>query len=85
MPASTPRAQRSLNPARIASAMKKCVPAAPSGTFSGMKPLGFIELYKLPGEKGNEYLARSEQARWYVKVLSSLGEPVEQDLSGVLK
>ncbi|HVJ13963.1 MAG TPA: DUF4340 domain-containing protein [Polyangiaceae bacterium] len=53
--------------------------------FGGMKPLGFIELYKVPGEKGNEYLARSEQARWYVKVLSSLGEPVEQDLSGVLK
>ena len=33
MPASTPRAQRSLNPATIASAMKKCVPAAPSGIF----------------------------------------------------
>lgn len=49
------------------------------------KPLGFVELYKLAGEKGNEYLIRTEWERWYVKVPSSTGEQVENDLGSVLK
>jgi hypothetical protein len=53
--------------------------------FGGKKALGFLELYKVPGEKGSDYLIRSEQTRWYVKVLSSVGEQVEQDLASVLK
>jgi hypothetical protein len=52
---------------------------------TGTKPLGFIELYKLPGEKGNDYLIRTEWERWYVKVPSSTAEQVETDLASVLK
>ncbi len=52
--------------------------------YAGQKPLGYLELYKLAGDKP-EFLARSEQARWYVKVMSNGAEPLEQDLSGVLK
>jgi hypothetical protein len=39
----------------------------------------------VPGEKGSDYLIRTEQTRWYVKVLSSVGEQLEQDLGSVLK
>lgn len=53
--------------------------------FDGGKSIGFLELYKLPGEKGNDYLARSEWDRWYVKVPTSTAEQIEQDLSSVLK
>lgn len=53
--------------------------------FDGSKSVGFVELYKLPGEKGNDYLARSEWARWYVKVPSTTAEQVETDLASVLK
>ena len=53
--------------------------------FSGTKPLGFLELYKVPGEKGNDYLVMSERTRWAAKVLTSAGEQVDQDLGSVLK
>jgi hypothetical protein len=53
--------------------------------FGKKASLGFLEVYKVPGEKGNDYLIRTEQTRWHVKVLSSVGEQVEQDLGSVLK
>jgi hypothetical protein len=53
--------------------------------FRENKPLGFLELYKVPGDKGSDYLIRTEQSRWHVKVLSTVGEQVEQDLASVLK
>jgi hypothetical protein len=66
------------------------VPAAESAVarveyFGGAKPLGYLELFAVPGEKGNDYLARSENTRWYVKVTTSLGEQVDQDLASLLK
>jgi len=53
--------------------------------FDGGKSIGFVELYKLPGEKGNDYLARTEWDRWYVKVPATTAEQIEQDLGSVLK
>ncbi len=53
--------------------------------FDGGKSVGFIELYKLPTEKGNDYLARTEWDRWYVKVPATTAEQIEQDLGSVLK
>jgi len=53
--------------------------------YSGSKPVGFLEVFKFPGEKVNEYLARTEYGRWYVKVSATLADPLDQDLSGVLK
>ena len=53
--------------------------------FEGSKSSGFIELFKVPGEKGNEFLAKTEYGRWYVKVLTSNAEQVESDLGSVLK
>jgi Domain of unknown function (DUF4340) len=53
--------------------------------FDGSKPLGYVELYKLAGEKSSDYLAKSEWSRWYVKVTPSVGEQLEQDLTSVLK
>ncbi len=35
---------------------------------AGNKTLGYVELFKVPSEKGNDYLARTEYGRWYVKV-----------------
>lgn len=53
--------------------------------FDGSKSVGFVELYKVPAEKGNDYLARTEWGRWYVKVPSTNAEQVETDLASVLK
>jgi hypothetical protein len=53
--------------------------------FDSGKSLGFVELYKLPGEKGNDYLARTEWDRWYVKVPATTAEQIETDLGSVLK
>ena len=52
---------------------------------SGKKPIGFVELYKVPAEKGNDYLIRTEWERWYVKVPAATAEQVETDLASVLK
>ncbi len=53
--------------------------------FAGSKNLGFLEVYKLAGAKGPEYLARSEYTRWYVKVVASAAEQLDQDLGALLK
>jgi hypothetical protein len=56
--------------------------------LSGTKPLGYLEIYKVPGGAGgasHEYLVRSERTRWAAKVLTSAAEQVDQDLSSVLK
>jgi uncharacterized protein DUF4340 len=53
--------------------------------LAGSKPLGFLELYKVPGEKGSDYLVKSERIRWAAKVLTSAAEQVDQDASSVLK
>lgn len=53
--------------------------------FDGGKSVGFVELYKQPAEKGNDYLARTEWDRWYVKVPAATAEQIEQDLGSVLK
>jgi hypothetical protein len=53
--------------------------------FGGTKTLGYLELYKLPGEKGNDYYVRTENSRWFVKVLGTAGEQVEQDAASVVK
>jgi Domain of unknown function (DUF4340) len=52
--------------------------------FDGGKAVGFVEIYKVPGEKGNDYLARTEWSRWYAK-LPATAEQVESDLASVLK
>ncbi len=63
--------------------------------FDGSKSIGFAELYKVPpdpnaptppsGNKGSDYLIRTEWGRWYVKVPAATAEQVEQDLVSVLK
>lgn len=53
--------------------------------FGGKKTLGYLELYKTPGEKGNDYYMRTENSRWYVKVLASVGEQVEDDAASIVK
>lgn len=68
---------------------------------AGSRQLGYLELYKLPGDPAKEeldpaaakspakpqarYLAKTPYDRWYVEVLRSNAEQVEQDLSSVLK
>jgi hypothetical protein len=70
---------------------KPAAPLAPESlvvrveSLAGGRSLGFLELYKLPGEKSAEYVMRTEYTRWPVKVLPSAGEQVEQDLPSVLK
>lgn len=53
--------------------------------YESGKSIGFIELFKVPGEKGNDYLARTEYGRWFVKVLTTTAEQIENDLGSVLK
>ena len=53
--------------------------------FGGTKSLGFLELYKVPAEKGSDYLVRTEYGRWFVKVLASAGEQVDQDVGSIVK
>ncbi len=53
--------------------------------FSGTKPLGYLQLFKVPGEKSSQYLIQTEYGRWYAKVQTNSAEQVEQDLNGVLK
>jgi len=52
----------------------------------GSRELGYLELYKLPGEAGKaKYLVKTEHTRWYAEVLASIAEQVEQDLGSVVK
>jgi len=53
--------------------------------FAGSKPLGSLELYKVPGEKGNEYLAKTEYGRWFARVIASAAEQVDQDSVSLVK
>jgi hypothetical protein len=53
--------------------------------LAGAKPLGTLELFRIPGEKGNDYLAKSEYSRWYARVVQSSAEQVEQDVGSVVK
>ena len=53
--------------------------------LAGSKGLGFLELYKLPGEKRNDYYVRTENSRWFVKVLAAAGEQVDLDAASVVK
>ncbi|HYQ01763.1 MAG TPA: DUF4340 domain-containing protein [Polyangiaceae bacterium] len=53
--------------------------------FAGSKPLGNLELYKVPGEKGNEYLAKTEYGRWFSRVIASAAEQVDQDSTSLVK
>jgi hypothetical protein len=53
--------------------------------FAGTKTLGFFELYKLPAEKGNDYFVRTENSRWYAKVLATAGDQIEQDAGSIVK
>lgn len=53
--------------------------------FDGSKSLDALELYKVAGEKGSEYLARTAWQRWYVKVATATAEQIEQDLASVIK
>jgi len=53
--------------------------------FAGSKALGSLDLYRVPGEKGNEYLAHTDYGRWYARVITSSAEQVEQDVGSVLK
>jgi hypothetical protein len=52
----------------------------------GGRNVGFIELYKLPGENGKpKFLAKTEHTRWYAEVMSSTAEQVSQDVGSVVK
>ncbi len=53
--------------------------------FAGSKALGSLELYKVPGEKGNEYLAKTEYGRWFARVITSAAEQVDQDSVSLVK
>ncbi|HWZ88459.1 MAG TPA: DUF4340 domain-containing protein [Polyangiaceae bacterium] len=70
---------------------KPSAPVGPDNTvvsvayFAGKKPLGTLDLYKVPGEKGSEYVAKTAYGRWYAKVVTSTAEQVEQDSGSVVK
>jgi hypothetical protein len=54
--------------------------------YSGSKPRGYLELYKIPGEDGKpDYLVRTEYLRWYGKLRRGAADQIEQDLASVLK
>ncbi len=53
--------------------------------FAGSKPLGTLELFRVAGEKGPEYLAKTEYGRWYARVVTSSAEQVDQDVGSVVK
>jgi hypothetical protein len=49
--------------------------------------LGFLELYRATSEKEKDrpdYVAKSEQSRWFATVLRSSGEQIDQDLKSVV-
>jgi len=53
--------------------------------FAGSKPLGSLELYKLPADKGSEYLAKTEYGRWFARMSTSTAEQVDQDSTSLVK
>jgi len=50
------------------------------------KPLGFVEVASRPSQEGDkpEYLARSEQTRWWGKMLQSLAEQLAGDVTSLV-
>ncbi|HEY2409452.1 MAG TPA: DUF4340 domain-containing protein [Polyangiaceae bacterium] len=69
---------------------KPSAPLAPDAAlvhidyFAGSKKLGYLELFRVPGEKGNDFLAKTEYQRWYVKVPNTVDQ-IDQDLASLLK
>jgi hypothetical protein len=54
--------------------------------FNDSKPIGFLELIKIPENKSNAgYLVKTEHTRWWAQVLKSTAEQIEQDLNSVVK
>lgn len=55
-------------------------------TSEAGKPLGFLELARLPGEEGpsHDYLMRSETTRWWGYVPSSTAEALAQDAASLV-
>lgn len=53
--------------------------------YTSNKPLGFLELVKVPGGDKPAYFLRTERTRLYGKVAPTLAEQVEQDLGTIVK
>ncbi len=54
--------------------------------FADRKSLGFFELYKGSGQPGEpKYLGRSNLTRWFVEVVASAAEQVDQDSGALFK
>jgi hypothetical protein len=53
--------------------------------YTGSKPLGFLEVIKVPGGDKPAYYLRTERTRLYGKVVASLAEQVQQDLGTIVK
>lgn len=49
------------------------------------KVKGWIELHKVAGAQGAEYLVQTEHTRWFGKVTRSAAESLETDLTSVVK
>jgi len=53
--------------------------------FDERKSIGYLELIHRPAEDGKtDYVARTEQTRWYASVIRSQAEQIEQDLKSVV-
>jgi hypothetical protein len=53
----------------------------------GNKSLGYVEVVRrppVPGSEQREFAAKTEHTRWYVSILRSAGEQLEQDIDSVL-
>jgi len=61
--------------------------------FDDRKPIGYLELVRrAPGAVGEgekdakpEYVAKSENTRWYATVIRSAAEQLEQDMKSVVQ
>jgi hypothetical protein len=53
--------------------------------YTGKKPLGFVEVVKVPGGEKPAYYLRTERTRLFGKVTASLAEQLEQDLGTIVK
>lgn len=48
------------------------------------KPIGFLELVRRPGADKPEYVAHTENTRWYASVIRSSAEQIDQDLKSII-
>jgi hypothetical protein len=53
--------------------------------YAGKKPIGEIELVKVPGGEKPAYYVRTERTRLYGKVVGTVAEQLEQDLGTIVK